>query len=181
MTEKDPTSRPQLRAIQYFFVDGTFEFGFGLLCLILAVYFYLENHTTGLVSALLDASLVLVLIGGAWLVNRLVKRIKENVTYPRTGYVAYRREQGKRRGWRVAAGLLLGGLVGAIGAVLVTSPHPRMNVMPAFTGLMIERHPRRRAGEERFRGHERPGCLLPGHQPGPLCLRRGDPGAVPAP
>lgn len=129
--------KPQLRAIQYFYADGSFEFGFGLLCLIMAVYFYVETHVQGLLLALVDASLVLVMVGGAWLINRLVKRIKENVTYPRTGYIKYRREDGPRRGWRVARGLLIGGVVGAVAAVLVTSLNVRLARMPMLTGFII--------------------------------------------
>lgn len=133
----DDLRRPQLRALQYFYVDGTFEFGFGLLCLALATFFYLETRVQGWLSALVDGSLVLVMIGGVWLAQRLMKRIKERLTYPRSGYLAYRREQGGRRGWRVAASLVIGGLVASIAAVLVTRPHPGMDVMSAFTGLVM--------------------------------------------
>ena len=48
----DDLRKVQLRAVQYFFVDGTFEFGFGLLCLILAAFFFLENRIHGWLLAL---------------------------------------------------------------------------------------------------------------------------------
>jgi len=137
MIPEDPAARPQLRAIQYFYVDGSFEFGFGLLCLILAVFFYAETHLQGWLSAIVDSSLVLVMVGGFWLVNRLVKRIKENVTYPRTGYVKYRRDDNPRRGWRVALGLIGGGLGAAVAAVLVTSLNVRLATMPVLTGFIL--------------------------------------------
>ena len=72
--------QPQLRAIQYFYVDGSFEFGFGLLCLMLGVFFYIETHVQGWLSAVVDGSLVMVMIGGAWLINRLIKQLKERIT-----------------------------------------------------------------------------------------------------
>ncbi len=133
----DDLKKPQLRAIQYFYVDGSFEFGFGLLCLLLGVYFFVETHVHGWLSALVDSSLVLVMLGGAWLINRLVKRLKEKVTYPRTGYVAYRRERGPARVWRVVAGMVCGGLVAAVAAVVMTIPHPVMNVWPLFIALVM--------------------------------------------
>lgn len=133
----DDLKHSQLRAIQYFYTDGSFEFGFGLLCLLLGVYFFVETHVQGWLSAVVDGSLVLVMIGGAWLINRLIKRLKERLTWPRTGYIKYRREEGPRRGWRVATGLAVGGLVGAIGAVLVTNLNIRLATMPVLTGFIL--------------------------------------------
>ena len=133
----DDLKHSQLRAIQYFYADGSFEFGFGLLCLLLGVYFFVETHVQGWLLAVVDGSLVLVMIGGAWLINRLIKRLKERLTWPRTGYIKYRREEGPRRGWRVATGLVVGGLVGAIGAVLVTSLNIRLATMPVLTGFIL--------------------------------------------
>ena len=71
------------------------------------------------------------------MINRLVKRLKESVTYPRTGYVKYRREEGHRRGWRVVLGLLAGGLVGAVAAVLVTRLNVHLATMPVLTGFIL--------------------------------------------
>jgi hypothetical protein len=134
----DGLKTPQRRAIQYFFVDGTFELGFGLLTLILGAYFYLSARVEeGLFSALLDVSLVLVLLGGAWLANSLVRKVKEKVTYPRTGFVAYRRNGKSKRGWRMAVGLVVGGLVAALTAVLVSAPFPGMDVLPVLTGIVM--------------------------------------------
>ena len=133
----DDLKRPQLRAIQYFYVDGSFEFGFGLLCLILAVFFYAETHVHGWLSVIVDSSLVLVMIGGAWLINRLIKKLKEQITWPRTGYVTYNRQEGYKRGWRVALGMISGGLVAATVAVLVTIPGIHVAMMPLLSGFLL--------------------------------------------
>ncbi len=134
---KDELRKSQLRTIQYFFADGSFEFALGLLCLILAVFFYTETHLQGWFSAVIDGSLVLVMIGGVWLVNRLIRLLKQRLTYPRTGYVAYRRNKGVNRGWRMLGGLAAGGLVGGFGAVLINSPHAGIDVLPVFTSAAI--------------------------------------------
>lgn len=134
----DELSKPQRRALQYWYVDGTYELGFGLLCLILAGYFGLEKWLEGSwLSALVDASLVLVFIGGGALINWLTHKWKERVTFPRTGYVAYRRVSGLWRGIRIALGLAVGGLIGATVAVLVTQPFQNLDIMPLVSGLLM--------------------------------------------
>ncbi len=127
----------QLRTFQYFYVDGSFEFGFGLLCLILAAFFYAETHVQGWLSAVVDSSLVLVLIGGAWLINRLIKLLKERITWPRTGYVTYNRREGSNRGLRLVLGLVIGGLVAALASLLATSPNIRISMLPLLSGLLL--------------------------------------------
>ena len=134
----DELKQPQRRALQYWYVDGTYELGFGLLCLILAIYFRLEKLLEGSwFLALVDGSLVLVFIGGGALINWLTRKWKERVTYPRTGYVAYRSETGLRRKIRLALGLTTGGLIGATVAVLATLPFRDVDIMPLVSGLLM--------------------------------------------
>ena len=138
MKQKDPTSQSQLRAIQYWYVDGTFEFSFGLLFLVLGIYFYVENLLQGTwLSALADSLLVVVLIGGAFLMNWLVRKWKERVTFPRTGYVSYPRKYGLKRGWRVLIGLVIGGVVGATAVYLLSREDIKLSVMPLLTGILF--------------------------------------------
>jgi hypothetical protein len=127
----------QRRAIRYFYVDGTFEYGFGLLCLILAGYFYAETHTNGWLSALVDASLVLVLICGAYLIQFLIRKLKERITYPRTGYVSYRRERGLKRGWRVVLGFIVGGVAAGAISLLVMNQNIMIAVLPLVSGTLF--------------------------------------------
>jgi hypothetical protein len=133
----DELKKPQLRAIQYFYVDGSFEFGFGLLCLILGVFFYVETNVQGWLSAVVDSSLVLVMIGGGWLINRLIKQLKERLTWPRTGYLTYNRQSGSKRGWRLALGMVSGGLIAAIATVLITVPNAHVATMPVLSGFLL--------------------------------------------
>jgi hypothetical protein len=138
MIKPDPTSQPQRRIIQYFYVDGSFEFGFGLLCLLLAGYFYIETHVQGWLSAIIDVSLVLVMIGGGVLINLLVRKLKERVTYPRTGYISYRRERKPKQVRRAMISIVTGGLIAALATVLVAAPHrPNIAVMPIFSGVLF--------------------------------------------
>jgi hypothetical protein len=133
----DELKKSQQRAIQYFYSDGTFEFALGLLSLLLAVYFYLEAHVQGWLSTIVEASLVLVMISGAVLINRLIKRLKERLTWPRTGYVSYQRKKGVQRGWGFAIGLVIGGVVAMVTTVLVMTQDLKIAVMPLLSGLLF--------------------------------------------
>ena len=133
----DDLKQSQLRTIQYFYVDGSFEFGFGLLCLILAVFFYAETSLHGWLAALVDGSLVLVMIGGAWLIRHLITLLKEKVTWPRTGYVKYYRQKGGKRGWRITLGLGFGILVAITATVLASTPGIHLNSMPLLSGILL--------------------------------------------
>jgi hypothetical protein len=133
----DDLKKSQLRTIQYFYVDGSFEFGFGLLCLILAIFFYAETSMHGWLAAIVDSSLVLVMIGGAWLIRHLIKLLKERVTWPRTGYVTYNRQNSAKRGWRIALGLGVGILVAVVATVLSKTPGIHLNTMPMLSGFLL--------------------------------------------
>jgi hypothetical protein len=77
------------------------------------------------------------MIGGAWLIIRLIKKLKEQITWSRTGYVTYNRQEGYKRGWRVALGMISGGLVAAAVAVLVTIPSIHIAMMPLLSGFLL--------------------------------------------
>lgn len=138
MSTPDPLSQPQRRAIQYWYVDGSYEIGFGLLCLLLSLYFLLEKLVQGSwLSAVVDGALVLVFILGILLVNWLTRRIKERITYPRTGYVAYRRPAGLPRLLRILLLMVITGLLAAAIVLLVERPITGFDVMPLVTGLLL--------------------------------------------
>ncbi|MEJ5224636.1 MAG: hypothetical protein WHV44_09280, partial [Anaerolineales bacterium] len=150
MKNNDLISQSKRRAIQYWYVDGTFELSFGGLSLLLALYFFalakLEDTTFGWP---LNAGLILVMAVGGFAVNWLVMRLKEKVTFPRTGYIAFKRERGKKR---IGALLLLGvisGLAAALLAVALISlssdaiitllnaaPRP-LSLITGFSGLVF--------------------------------------------
>jgi hypothetical protein len=112
----DPLQNAQKRAMQYWYVDGTFEFSFGGICLILAAYFYVSHLLTdSWMGGLMIVFFILVMLGGGWLVNRLVMRMKERITFPRTGYVSFVRKTGSSRWGRA---LLLGSVAGIISALM---------------------------------------------------------------
>ena len=133
----DDLNKSQLRAFQYFYVDGSFELAIGLLCLLLAIYFYLDVHLQTWLSAILEASFVLVLIVGAIIVNLVIKRLKERLTWPRTGYISYQRKSGRQRSRGLVVGMVAGGVVAALFTILVMKIDFHIAVMPLLSGLLF--------------------------------------------
>jgi len=83
----------QKHIFRYDYMDGTPDLAFGGLCLVMAICFFIFAAFPVLSSSTFSAILVWVAIGGGGLaIGWLSQRFKERVTYPRTGYVDYRRQ-----------------------------------------------------------------------------------------
>jgi len=135
---KDNFSDVEQRVKRYWYVDGFGELvGGGGMCLVLAIYFAAQQYfgDDSVIGGLLQASLVLVLIGGMVLVRRLINAAKLKVTYPRTGYVEYS-SSGKNR---VVTGILAAvvGMTLAMTFVFVVRQFNRIDAMVAVTGLVF--------------------------------------------
>ncbi|MBM3153280.1 MAG: hypothetical protein FJZ96_13930 [Chloroflexi bacterium] len=143
MKDQDPTTHFQLRAAQYHLVDGTYEVFFGGICILWALFFYLQAKLSPIFSVGLLPTLVwtggfiAVSFAGSFLLDRLTKAIRERLTYPRTGYIDHRRP----RGGRLAVRILLLGMVVAILSALFTAffaSHPAfVNWMPLAGGALF--------------------------------------------
>ncbi|MBN2046636.1 MAG: hypothetical protein JW750_02235 [Anaerolineaceae bacterium] len=81
------------RAFRYWYSDGIHEMVFGFGILLVSGFYYLSNQidlqpTRALVAGLgYPAFLLLVL----WSVGKVVKLLKEKISFPRTGYVRFRK------------------------------------------------------------------------------------------
>jgi hypothetical protein len=120
--QRDPVIEATKRAQRYWYEDGIWEIGFGLLNLLLCGYYFLvqfERWAGPLVFIPLLLQVALI-IGAGWLINRVVTFLKERITYPRTGYVAYRKLSPMSRLKRMlltgAIAMVTAGLVGAVAA-----------------------------------------------------------------
>jgi hypothetical protein len=120
--QNDPVLQATKRAQRYWYEDGIWEIGFGLLNLILCIFFFFVqfDRWTGPLVFIPLLIEVATIIGAGWLIKRVVAFLKERITYPRTGYVAYRKISPMSRLKRVlltgAIALFTGGVVGAIAA-----------------------------------------------------------------
>lgn len=93
---KDNFSDVEQRVKRYWFSDGISELAGGGMFFLLGIYFGIPQYLgeNSLLSVILQSSLVLVMIGGIFLVRWLVTVLKTRLTYPRTGYVEYRVDKG---------------------------------------------------------------------------------------
>jgi len=87
--DNDPTQRYSLRPLQYESIDGANEISQGTMFLCLALASYLALPGTWLWQWRVGGYILLV-IGGVLAPRYIPKAIKKHVTWPRTGYVAYR-------------------------------------------------------------------------------------------
>jgi len=120
------------RAYGYFYRDGLVEISVGGLFLVVGLLLQLFDPSLAgsPVPLIAGIGLPLLTIGGALLINRAVKEIKERVTYPRTGYISYHKEKPSRARWLIP---------GVAFALLVTSfflPE-RLIQMALWEGVML--------------------------------------------
>jgi hypothetical protein len=96
----------QRRLRRYWFEDGLAELGIGGLFLVVGLAFIvgaLASNSTARAAAVVA---LLAVVGIGTIASRfLIRAVKERVTYPRTGYVEYRRS-GSRSRYVAAVGII---------------------------------------------------------------------------
>ena len=134
---KDNVSDVEQRVKRYWYIDGFGELvGGGGMCLILALYFSIQQYLgdDSLISGLLQASLVLVLLGSLFVVRRLISAAKLRVTYPRTGYVEYATPKNKARAGILSAVV---GMIMAMTFVFIVRQFNKIDAMVAVSGVVM--------------------------------------------
>lgn len=134
---KDNTSDVEQRVRRYWYVDGFGELvGGGGMCLILAVYFAALQYfgEESWLGGLLNATMAIVLIGGVFLMRRLIDMAKARVTYPRTGYVEYAEPRNKIVMSALAA---VAGMLIAMAFVFIVRQFDRIDAMVGISGLVV--------------------------------------------
>lgn len=141
----DDLKKSQLHAVQYQHVDGTFELTFGGTFLLMAVSLYLVSRLAHPDSSLLSFVPLLVFVGGIYLIDNLVQRFRRRVTYPRTGYITYRKPQSLKRSTRLVIWIGMPLLTVALVDLLflyrskftVGNQDSALPVIPVFSGLLF--------------------------------------------
>ncbi len=136
------------RARRYWYEDGFAELGLGVLFGALGLVFALETSASaGAVRVAAVAALTLLVVGGTLAVRRAIKTSKERLTYPRTGYVAYRRTSSSSRAI-LAVLVIVGGTGIALGASAATPG--RVLALQSLTLAAVLLVPAYRFGLRRF-------------------------------
>lgn len=125
------------RITRYWYTDGIAEVIGGGMFLLLGSYFAAQEFMgqNSLASGLLQASLALLMIGGAFVSRRLVNALKTRLTYPRTGYVEYQinEDQMKRRRiWAFALAFVVSVLT-----MIFVRTFQIVDSLVAVTGVMV--------------------------------------------
>jgi len=125
------------RIKRYWYTDGIAELTGGGILILLGLYFALQEFLgqNSIVSVILQSSLVLLMVGGAFVSRRLVNALKARLTYPRTGYVEYQVDEGNMRRKQIGV-VILAMMVSAL-SMLFVRLFQSLNAMVAVTGLIV--------------------------------------------
>ncbi len=133
----DEIKEVERRVKRYWYTDGIAELASGGMFVLLGLYFGIQEYLgeQSLVSVILQASLVLLMIGGVFGVRWLVNALKIRLTYPRTGYVEYHvdEQDAKRRRW-VVAGVAM---MIAMASIVLIDYIRGLDSMVLVTGLLV--------------------------------------------
>ncbi|MEJ2302743.1 MAG: hypothetical protein P8Y14_14570 [Anaerolineales bacterium] len=131
---KDQIDETIQRTQQYWNIDGIPELIFGGVFMLLGIYFLVQTALPpeSLLANLLNITFVLIVIGGIFLGGRLINSLKTRLTYPRTGYVSYKRSRGRSR-WIAGASAII--IAAVVAAFFILSP-TYMAWIPGVTGII---------------------------------------------
>lgn len=124
------------RTQRYWYVDGLGEIAVGMMLLIFGLYFALldriQDPTLQMVVALGQPVLFLLMW---WLGGKAVRRLKERLTYPRTGYVVLPRKK-KPLSRLIIAAIIAGSMGGLIGLLQALTSGSRV-IIPVVVSLLL--------------------------------------------
>lgn len=125
------------RTVQSFYDDGLTEISLGLIFLLLGGYFFAQAAAPegSALSSALSVLFVLVIVSAGFLVSRILRFLKRRITYPRTGYVAFKKKElsPKRR----VATMIIGGIIGGSLAALYGLSPSLKTLFPALNGILF--------------------------------------------
>jgi hypothetical protein len=133
----DDLKTSKLHAVQYQHVDGAFELTFGGAILLMAASIYLVYRLPNPDSSPLLFAPLLVFSGAAFLIDNLVQRFRRRVTYPRTGFITFRKPQPLKRSMRLLIwiGVPLLSVILLVLFFLVRSIFPAQSQDSSFTTI----------------------------------------------
>lgn len=109
------------RTKRYWYVDGFAEIAVGILLMILMLFnqaVSLVNQQIAQIILRVIALPALIILGGR-AISRIVSRLKEKYTYPRTGYVSYQPKDRSQRWKRVLRSGIAGLLAGTATSLII--------------------------------------------------------------
>ena len=113
---KDDVEKIVKRTYRYHYEDGLVEIGLGILLTVSGLLFFTWQALQDgrLLGGILAVATALLVISGVYGIRWAVGEVKEQVTYPRTGYAAYREGEPSVARWVILTavmGVVVAGLV----------------------------------------------------------------------
>ncbi len=126
------------RAYAQWLKDGIYEIGIGILFAGVGTLRAII-HFAGYKSAAyywLSAALLVFMIGCGWGFGRIGKALKERITYPRTGFMAFKPYSYNYK--RILVLLIFAGVLGGVVGVLATQPNQQEigGIVPITQGIV---------------------------------------------
>jgi hypothetical protein len=115
----------------YYNIDGMAELGCSVMCLGWALLLWVETHSSA--NSVWHRILFFAFVGLVLVIHYGTKAIKTHITYPRTGFIEYRRRY--RRLTAIIAGAL-GALV-AVGLIIASRRHWDITTPASLIGLVF--------------------------------------------
>lgn len=123
----------QNRAIQYWVVDGLAELSAGAICLILALYFIVQQLIPASQGSFALIFLAVFIAGFG--IRKLMLWVRQRSTYPRTGYVELKQGWEDRRFLGIAVGFTI--LLLGFNLFTILRGVQAVMFMPALGGIMF--------------------------------------------
>src|SRR5512146_1225190 len=138
MRSADQIGKVMRQTLRYEYEDGFSDMGFGAFILAIGLLFVAQALTPpgSPLWAVWGLGGPLLIIGGGLVVSKVVRTLKERITYPRTGYVSYERARGTARIVRLLAVALIAAAVSA-GIIVVQKNWLTMPVILGFVYMAV--------------------------------------------
>jgi MFS family permease len=122
---------------RYWYVDGLAEIAGGLVIFFTGLSYWLvaSMENNGVKSLLLIFAQPAVILLGSYIARKILPIIKAKLTYPRTGYLAFRKPQIKRRFQRFFFVGLMAAVIGALVAMFSSTLPERL--LPFLSSIFL--------------------------------------------
>lgn len=126
------------RSLSYWFEDGLLEIILGGLFLLLGISFLIEGiaEPGTLIRRISGIAGLVLMVVGAWTARPIIRKLKERITYPRTGYVTYRKSTPTRKSRTISYILTLAIVLLVVG-IITSAPDKTLDWLPMFEGVII--------------------------------------------
>ena len=134
---KDPIEQISKKTWSYWYVDGLVEIGAGAIIFLIGLCYLLPAFLPpSPARAFLTALIIpIIVFAGGWISRRLIRFIKERLTFPRTGYIRYRQPPRSRRWLRMGITILIAVFLSVLVTLLLRAVS--RNLIPAITGALL--------------------------------------------